>query len=555
MALLTPKDIREHTFQTVRFKEGYDVDEVDDFLDQVTETVEALGKQAVAVGQATQSLGPDVAGLNSKISELNAQVQSLQQENATLKSASEQAAGAGDQAAQAAQVAAAKLTEAEESNRALSAQNEQLKDQVDRLAAQVDQLTAQAAEAAGQADLGEQLNAVQHERDEFRARTEDLSRQLASAQQQVVVAQQQAEQIKNLSQQLEESKQREAQLRDQVSKVEPSTETGSLQKIAGAAAAASTEPERATAMLTLAMQLHDQYVDKGKAKAKDFPVHFADRCIHLSELLQAINGELSAFLLRKQYRRQLEETRRSAKGQYAQMSDLLTAAAAGLSGATPAFGEIPACVIGAALRPKEGEMVCGDTMEAFRTDSGLWCLLLADGMGSGDAARRESSLTCRLLRQFLEADIQPEAALTTLNSAMALRGAETGSFTTVDLCVLKGSEATFYKFGAAPSYLKKNGAVRRITGSSLPVGLRGTPAAPDITTVTLEPGSFAVMISDGVADPSRDEWLQDLLAGWGGDDPQTLANLILSESIRRERLQDDCAVQVLYRLPEPEQPV
>ena len=36
MALLTPKDIREHTFQTVRFKEGYDVDEVDDFLDQVT---------------------------------------------------------------------------------------------------------------------------------------------------------------------------------------------------------------------------------------------------------------------------------------------------------------------------------------------------------------------------------------------------------------------------------------------------------------------------------------------------------------------------------------
>ena len=296
-------------------------------------------------------------------------------------------------------------------------------------------------------------------------------------------------------------------------------------------------------------------LERGKAKAKDFPVHFADRCIHLSELLQAINGELSAFLLRKQYRRQLEETRRSAKGQYAQMSDLLTAAAAGLSGAAPAFGEIPACVIGAALRPKEGEMVCGDTMEAFRTDSGLWCLLLADGMGSGDAARRESSLTCRLLRQFLEADIQPEAALTTLNSAMALRGAETGSFTTVDLCVLKGSEATFYKFGAAPSYLKKNGAVRRITGSSLPVGLRGTPAAPDITTVTLEPGSFAVMISDGVADPSRDEWLQDLLAGWGGDDPQTLANLILSESIRRERLQDDCAVQVLYRLPEPEQPV
>ena len=296
-------------------------------------------------------------------------------------------------------------------------------------------------------------------------------------------------------------------------------------------------------------------LERGKAKAKDFPQHFADRCIHLTELLQAVNGELSAFLLRKQYRRQLEETRRSAKGQYAQMSDLLSAAAAGLGETRTAFGEKQSCDIGAALRPKEGELVCGDTVEAFRTGNGVWCLLLADGMGSGEEARRESALTCRLLRQFLEADIAPEAALTTLNSAMALRGAETGSFTTVDLCILRGDEAAFYKFGAAPSYLKKNGAVRRITGSSLPVGLRGTPAAPDITTATLEPGSFAVMISDGVADPNRDEWLQNLLAGWNGDDPQTLANLILSESIRRERLQDDCAVQVLYRPLSQEQAV
>lgn len=292
-------------------------------------------------------------------------------------------------------------------------------------------------------------------------------------------------------------------------------------------------------------------LDRGTARAKDFPQHFADRCIHFTELLQAINGELSAFLLRKQYRRQLEETRRSAKGQYAQLSDLLTAAAAGLD-AAPAFGGEQDCVVGAALRPREGEVICGDTIDAFRTDDGSRCLLLADGMGSGEEARRESALTCRLLRQFLEAGIAPEAALTTLNSAMALRGAETGSFTTVDLCILRGDRAAFYKYGAAPSYLKKNGIVRRVTGSSLPVGLRGTPAAPDVTTAALEPGGFVVMVSDGVADPGRDEWLQNLLAGWGGDDPQTLANLILSESIRRERLQDDCAVQVLYRRPDGE---
>ena len=294
-------------------------------------------------------------------------------------------------------------------------------------------------------------------------------------------------------------------------------------------------------------------LERGRMMAKDLPKHFSDRCIHLTEFITAVNGELSAFLLRRQYRRQLEETRRSAQGQYAQLSELLTATAAGLGEAVPTAGEGAfACRVGAALRPKEGETVCGDTVTSFQTETGQWCLLLADGMGSGEPARKESALTCRLLQQFLEAGIAPEAAMKTLNSAMALRGAETGSFTTIDLCVFRPAtgELEFYKYGAAPSYLKKGGTVRRVTGASLPAGLRGTPAAPDVTRLRLEPGGFAVMISDGVADPGRDEWLQDLLAGWEGEDPQALAGLILSESIRREKLQDDCGVQVLYRAEE-----
>ena len=292
-------------------------------------------------------------------------------------------------------------------------------------------------------------------------------------------------------------------------------------------------------------------MERGRAMAKDFPGYFTSRCIHLPDLLVAVNGELSAFLLRRQYRRQLEETRRSARGQYAQLSDLLQSTAAGLEEAAPAFGDMTAERIGAALRPKEGEQVCGDTVVSFQTESGLLCLLLADGMGSGEAARKESALTCRLLRQFLEAGIQPEAALKTLNSAMALRGAETGSFTTVDLvtCRVATGETAFYKFGAAPSYIKKGGGVRRITGGALPVGLRGSPAAPDVTRLTLSPGSFVVMVSDGVADPGRDEWLQDVLAGWEGEDPQELANLLLRQSIQRQGLQDDCGIQILY-LPE-----
>ena len=285
-------------------------------------------------------------------------------------------------------------------------------------------------------------------------------------------------------------------------------------------------------------------LERGRALPKDFPPHFANRCIHLTDFLAAVNGELSAFLLRRQYRRQLEETRRTARGQYAQLSELLTATAAGLGENAPA----PHCRIGAALRPREGERVCGDTLVSFPTEEGKWCLILSDGMGSGEEARKESALVCRLLRQFLESGIAPEAALKTLNAAMALRGAESGSFTTLDLCVYDAAagEADLYKYGAAPSYLKKGGMVRRIAGTSLPVGLKGAPAPPDVTKVPLTAGSFLVMVSDGVADPTRDEWLQDLLAGWQGEDPQSLAGLILTESISRLAGRDDCGIQILY---------
>ena len=225
-----------------------------------------------------------------------------------------------------------------------------------------------------------------------------------------------------------------------------------------------------------------------------------------------------------------------------------SAAAADLTAEKPVSGGGgPECRVGAVLRPKEGEKVCGDSLESFAAQGQL-CLLLSDGSGSGESARRESALTSRLLRQFLEAGIQPEAALKTLNSALALRGEETGSFATIDLLTLRREtgEAVFYKYGAAPSYLKRLGSVRRITGTALPAGLREAPAPPDVTRLRLEGGSFAVLISDGVADAGSDEWLQDFLAGWSGEDPQALAGAILAECRKRGVLRDDCAVQAVY---------
>lgn len=290
---------------------------------------------------------------------------------------------------------------------------------------------------------------------------------------------------------------------------------------------------------------HDAYpalLRRGQALAQDFPLHFASRCVHMQRFVAVLNGELHAFLLRRQYHKRLSEARQQAQTQYAQLGDLLSdAAAVEVMGGTPmGYG------IGSALRPREGCRVCGDQLAVFEVGGTLY-LLLSDGMGSGESAHREAAMTVRLLRQFLEAGISPAPALQTLNAAMALRGEEGGGFTTIDLLALQRSSgsATLYKYGAAPSYLKRSGTVTRFTSGSLPAGLQSGDQGPECSRFALPGGSFFVMVSDGIADEGDDEWLQNLLAGWSGTDAEALTRLIMDESRSRKGTADDCAVLTL----------
>ena len=285
---------------------------------------------------------------------------------------------------------------------------------------------------------------------------------------------------------------------------------------------------------------------RGQALARDFPLHFTSRCVHLQDFLLTLNGELRSFLLRRQYYQRLLDARRQAQEQYARLGELLSGTAAVEAIATPPLGYH----IGSTLQPKEGCRICGDQLAVFEVGSTLY-LLLSDGMGSGEAAHREAAMTVRLLQQFLSAGIDPVPALKTLNAAWQLRSEEGGGFTTIDLLALQrqNGNATLYKYGAAPSYLKRSGSVTRFTAASLPAGLHKGDAEPECSRFSLPGGSFFVMVSDGIADETEDEWLQNLLAGWTGTDADALTGLILSECRNRRGLQDDCAILVLHLSP------
>ena len=188
---------------------------------------------------------------------------------------------------------------------------------------------------------------------------------------------------------------------------------------------------------------------------------------------------------------------------------------------------------GVASRKKDGETVSGDAGTYFKRFDGKVYLLICDGMGSGEQAGRESTLAIRLLEQFLLTGIPADHALLTLASALALRGEETGGFTTVDLLEIDlfTGEGTVYKLGAAPTYVRQGDSIRRLAGGSLPAGLAGgTGDTVDRFSVRLSPGDCVLMVSDGICGSGEDGWLMEQLRSFDGESPRRLASRLITQS-------------------------
>ena len=203
-----------------------------------------------------------------------------------------------------------------------------------------------------------------------------------------------------------------------------------------------------------------------------------------------------------------------------------------------------AVTVGIAAMKKQGEKVSGDRGTYFKTDAGVLCVLLSDGMGTGDEAAEDSRRVIAILEKFLRAGIDPAVAMKTLNSVLLLRDGESWGFATVDLmCVdLFSGETCFYKYGAAPSYVMGGGSIRRIKGETLAAGLSaGEGTAPDVVRMRLKPGCTALIATDGVLAETEDAWLRELLQQ-NFEDMKALARATLKEAEGRYGAEDDMTV-------------
>ncbi len=171
--------------------------------------------------------------------------------------------------------------------------------------------------------------------------------------------------------------------------------------------------------------------------------------------------------------------------------------------------------------------VCGDSAEVFTDTSGNTVALLSDGMGTGARAAIEGTMAGTLMKKLITAGFSFENALSLVNSALLIKSADESLATLDGLSINTYTGcASFYKAGAAASFIRSEGTVSCIEKSSLPAGiLRGIEFAAEERMLNYS--DIVLLVSDGVT-VGDCGWISDELLAWSTDSMTDLATHIAS---------------------------
>jgi len=193
----------------------------------------------------------------------------------------------------------------------------------------------------------------------------------------------------------------------------------------------------------------------------------------------------------------LNEAYRSNTSKKVHMPSVLSAAILRDLGAVYEKKEPKATItVNEATRTKGGEGVSGDNVSVF-CDRGRQIVLLSDGMGSGEAARRYSVFVCDAVKKLVAGGISPETALLLVGDMLGF--AEGDWFVAADMLVIDMGtlRAELIKAGGAPSLLQRKNKFFDLSGSTLPLGIGGKT---EKITLNLKDGDTLLLFSDGVTD-------------------------------------------------------
>lgn len=196
---------------------------------------------------------------------------------------------------------------------------------------------------------------------------------------------------------------------------------------------------------------------------------------------------------------------------------------------------------------KEGERISGDNFSLEEYNQSQVVVMLADGMGSGELACRDSQAVIEFMERFLEAGFPKEKAFSMVNGAIA---AQNGccNLTTLDVCAfnLLTGEAEFVKAGAAASYIKRGNWVDEVAADTLPLGSIDE-LCPITQNVRLADTDMLIMLSDGISDAVESESanrLREIISRSSIQNPKEMADYLLRYAISSQggHIRDDMTV-------------
>jgi hypothetical protein len=154
--------------------------------------------------------------------------------------------------------------------------------------------------------------------------------------------------------------------------------------------------------------------------------------------------------------------------------------------------------ISVAYRPAEGPAAGGDFYDVFRTTDGKVAIILGDVAGHGIGSLKHAALTHYTLRAYVQAGLEPRAALALAGRALADPSGELLATVVVGVYDSEQSAFTYALAGHPPPLLTGTPAKDSITiCSSPPIGWT-VPTGRRQRTISLPGGAQVCFFSDGL---------------------------------------------------------
>lgn len=193
-------------------------------------------------------------------------------------------------------------------------------------------------------------------------------------------------------------------------------------------------------------------------------------------------------------------------------------------------------VVGEAKATKNKSEISGDSSIKSKLRDGKCMIAISDGMGSGQVAKKSSTMVIQMLKRLLTTGFDKDISIGLINSAVNLNSNEE-TYATIDISIvdLINGNIEFVKNGACPTFIKSENKVEVVKAVSFPAGVLDKIDLV-VYDKDLKENDIIVMCSDGILESNteyinKELWLKDVLEKITTTDVQKIADIIIKEAI------------------------